>query len=58
MTQKEFEEFVQTLLNPEDLRYAYECWDSLTDKEKETCNADDVIRDIQGTYEAIAEMED
>lgn len=58
MTEKEFSEFVKTLYDFEDYQYACECWDSLTDKEKEKCTVEDVLRDIQGTYEAISEMEE
>lgn len=56
MTHEEFIEFVKTLHDYGDKKYAYECWDSLTDNEKEKCTTEDVLRDIQGTYEAMAEM--
>lgn len=58
MTQKEFSEFIKTLYDYEDFSYACECWDSLTDEEKARCTVDDILRDIQGTYEALAEMEE
>jgi hypothetical protein len=58
MTQKEFDKLLDTLTDITDVQYAYECWASLTDKEKVEHTVDDILADIQGTYEALAEMED
>ena len=57
MTQNEFSKFLDTLTDITDVQYACECWDSLTDKERAEHTANDVLADIQGTYEAVAEME-
>ena len=58
MTQNEFSEFLETLTDITDIQYACECWASLTDKEKVEHTVNDILADIQGTYEALAEMED
>ena len=57
MTQNEFNKFIQTLTDVTDIQYAYEYWDSLTENEKTKCTANDIINDIQCTYESVDEME-
>ena len=58
MTQKEFNQFLNTLADITDVQYACECWDSLTENEKIKCTVDDIILDIKCTYEAVAEEDD
>ena len=58
MTQNEFDKFLKTLYDTTDVQYACECWDSLTDKERAEHTVNDVLADIRGTYEAVAEMEE
>lgn len=58
MTQKEFNQFLNTLTDITDVQYACECWHSLTDEEKMKCTANDILVDIQCTYKAKEEMED
>ena len=58
MTQNEFIEFLDTLTDTTDIQYACECWNSLTDKEKNEHTVNDILADIQGTYKALAETEE